>query len=296
LQQESRQEVTDLWDGGDQRLHLAQAAIAGHGLVSFGLLGITAVLHTWGSAMTHHPHIHMIVPGGGLSADCTRWIACQPSFFLSVRVLSRLFRRLFLGLLATAHAKGRLAFFGACEKLAEIRAFAAFLKRQRKVEWVVYAKAPFGGPEAVLAYLARYTHRVAISNRRLIAADEASVTFTYKDYRVEGPGRHKAMTLATHEFIRRFLMHVLPKGFQRIRHYGLLANGNRTRLVAKARELLAMAPREKQPADEQTAQPAMPQALPCPCPRCGGQMVVIEILARSWAPDYQSPLIRFDTS
>jgi Putative transposase/Transposase zinc-binding domain len=259
-------------------------------------IGITAVLHTWGSAMTHHPHIHMIVPGGGLSADCTRWIACQPSFFLSVRVLSRLFRRLFLGLLATAHAKGRLAFFGACEKLAEIRAFAAFLKRQRKVEWVVYAKAPFGGPEAVLAYLARYTHRVAISNRRLIAADEASVTFTYKDYRVEGPGRHKAMTLATHEFIRRFLMHVLPKGFQRIRHYGLLANGNRTRLVAKARELLAMAPREKQPADEQTAQPAMPQALPCPCPRCGGQMVVIEILARSWAPDYQSPLIRFDTS
>ena len=262
-------------------------------------IGITAVLHTWGSAMTHHPHVHMIVPGGGLSADGSRWVACRPSFFLSVRVLSRLFRRLFLGALAAAYAKGRLAFFGACEKLAETRAFAAFLKRQRKAEWVVYAKAPFGGPEAVLAYLARYTHRVAISNRRLIAADAAGVTFTYKDYRVEGPGRHKTMTLATHEFIRRFLMHVLPKGFQRIRHYGLLANGNRTRLIAKARELLAMAPREKEPAGEQTAQSAMPRVLPCPCPRCGGRMIVIEILARSWAPDYPSPLtpiIRLDTS
>jgi hypothetical protein len=262
-------------------------------------IGITAVLHTWGSAMTHHPHVHMIVPGGGLSADGSRWIACRPSFFLSVRVLSRLFRRLFLGLLAAAHAKGRLAFFGERQGLAEGRAFAAFLKRQRRAEWVVYAKAPFGGPQQVLAYLSRYTHRVAISNRRLIAADADGVSFTYKDYRLEGPGRHKTMTLATHEFIRRFLMHVLPKGFQRIRHYGLLANGNRTAMIAKARELLAMAPREKEPDDEQTAKPAMPEVLPCPCPRCGGRMIVIEIVARGCKPNYRSPLtpiFRLDTS
>jgi hypothetical protein len=262
-------------------------------------IGITAVLHTWGSAMTHHPHVHMIVPGGGLSADGKRWIACRPGFFLSVRVLSRLFRRLFLGVLAAAHAEGRLAFFGDREGLAEGRVFAAFLKRQRKAEWVVYAKAPFGGPEAVLAYLARYTHRVAISNRRLIKADASGVTFKYKDYRVEGSGRHKAMTLATHEFIRRFLMHVLPKGFHRIRHYGLLANGNRASLIAKARELLAMAPREKEPGDEHATKPAIPDVLPCPCPRCGGRMIVTLIVARGYEPDYRPPLtpiIRLDTS
>jgi hypothetical protein len=262
-------------------------------------IGITAVLHTWGSSMTHHPHVHMIVPGGGLSGDGKRWIACRPAFFLSVRVLSRLFRRLLLSALTKAYTEGRLTFFGEQQGLAEGRAFAAFVKRQRRVEWVVYAKAPFGGPEAVLAYLARYTHRVAISNRRLIAADTSGVTFTYKDYRAEGPGRHKTMTLAMPEFIRRFLMHVLPKGFHRIRHYGLLANGNRVAMIAKARELLAMAPREKEPAGERIDQPAMPQALPCPCPRCGGRMIVIEILARSWAPAYRPPLtpiIRLDTS
>jgi hypothetical protein len=208
-------------------------------------VGITAVLHTWGSAMTHHPHIHMIVPGGGLSADGERWVASRPGFFLPVRVLSRLFRRLFLTMLATAHNEGRLAFFGALEMLAVPRAFAAFVKRQRRVEWVVYAKAPFAGAKAVLAYLARYTHRIAISNRRLICADATGVTFTVKNYRVEGPGRYTTMTLATHEFIRRFLMHVLPKGFHRIRHYGLLANGNRAAAIAKARDLLAMAPREE---------------------------------------------------
>ena len=262
-------------------------------------VGITAVLHTWGSAMTHHPHVHMIVPGGGLSADGSRWMSCRPDFFLSVRVLSRLFRRLFLDVLAAAHAEGRLAFFGDRERLAEARAFAAFLKRQRKTEWVVYAKAPFGGPEAVLTYLARYTHRVAISNRRLIKADGDGVTFKYKDYRVEGSGWHKTMTLATHEFIRRFLMHVLPKGFHRIRHYGLLANGNRGAMIAKARELLAMAPREKEPGGEQTAKHSMPDVLPCPCPRCGGRMIVIEIVARGCAPNYPPPLIpiiRLDTS
>jgi Putative transposase/Transposase zinc-binding domain len=263
-------------------------------------IGITAVLHTWGSAMTHHPHIHMIVPGGGLSPDGTRWIACRPRFFLSVRVLSRLFRRLFLTMLATAHAEGRLGFFGTLEKLANPRAFAAFVKRQRRVEWVVYAKAPFAGPKAVLAYLARYTHRIAISNRRLIHADAGGVTFTYKDYRVEGAGRFKIMTLATHEFIRRFLMHVLPKGFHRIRHYGLLANGNRAAAIATARELLAMAPREAKARTDQTAEPAnAPQSVPCCCPRCGGRMVVMLIFAHSWAPDGHAPhanIVRLDTS
>ena len=264
-------------------------------------VGITAVLHTWGSAMTHHPHIHMIVPGGGLSADGTRWIACRPGFFLPVRVLSRLFRRLFLGLLATAHAEGRLHFFGTLEGLAGQRAFAAFVKRQRRAEWVTYAKAPFAGPKAVLAYLSRYTHRVAISNRRLIRADKGGVTFTYKDYRVDGPGRFKTMTLGTHEFIRRFLMHVLPKGFHRIRHYGLLANGNRVRLIARARELLAMAPRGPE-ASGQTAKPAMsaePRSTPCRCPRCGNRMVVTLIFAHRWAPDPHAatvPIIRLDTS
>src|SRR5688572_25015049 len=264
-------------------------------------IGITAVLHTWGSAMTHHPHIHMIVPGGGLSADGKRWIACRPRFFLPVRVLSRLFRRLFLGLLVAAHAEGRLQFFGTLKGLAGKRAFAAFVKRQRRAEWVTYAKAPFAGPKAVLAYLSRYTHRVAISNRRLIRADRGGVTFTYKDYRVDGPGRFKTMTLGTHEFIRRFLMHVLPKGFHRIRHYGLLANGNRVRLIARARELLTMAPRETE-APAQTAKPAMsaePALPPCRCPLCGNRMVVTLIFAHRWAPDSRAatvPIIRLDTS
>jgi hypothetical protein len=262
-------------------------------------IGITAVLHTWGSAMTHHPHIHMIVPGGGLSADGARWIASRPGFFLPVRVLSRLFRRLFLEMLATAHAEGRLVFFGALETLAVPRAFAAFVKRQRRVEWVTYAKAPFAGPKQVLAYLARYTHRIAISNRRLIRSDADGVTFTYKDYRVEGPGRFKTMTLATHEFIRRFLMHVPPKGFHRIRHYGLLANGNRKAMVAKARELLAMAPREVPGQTAPAAETAAPRPLPCCCPRCGGRMIVTMVFVHGWAPDPRvppAPISRLDTS
>jgi hypothetical protein len=250
--------------------------------------------------MTHHPHIHMIVPGGGLSADGTRWIACRPGFFLPVRVLSRLFRRLFLGLLAAAHAEGRLQFFGTLGRLADQRTFAAFIKQQRRAEWVTYAKAPFAGPKAVLAYLSRYTHRVAISNRRLIRADKDGVTFTYKDYRVDGPGRFKTMTLATHEFIRRFLMHVLPKGFHRIRHYGLLANGNRVRLIARARELLAKASHKPEPT--QTAGPASPPkpgAIPCRCPRCGNRMVITLIFAHLWAPAPREPpafIVRLDTS
>jgi putative transposase/transposase-like zinc-binding protein len=262
-------------------------------------IGITAVLHTWGSAMTHHPHIHMIVPGGGLSADGERWVACRPGFFLPVRVLSRLFRRLFLTMLATAHVEGRLAFFGALEALAVPRAFAAFVKRQRRVEWVTYAKAPFAGPKQVLAYLALYTHRIAISNRRLIRSDADGVTFTYKDYRVEGPGRFKTMTLATHEFIRRFLMHVPPKGFHRIRHYGLLANGNRKAMVAKARERLAMAPREAPVQAATGADTTAPKPLPCCCPRCGGRMIITMVFVHSWAPDPRAPpapIIRLDTS
>src|SRR5262245_59926167 len=178
-------------------------------------IGITAVLHTWGSALTHHPHLHMIVLGGGISLEGQRWIPCRPTFFLPVRVLSRLFRRLLLKMLSTAHNAGRLAFFGNHAALAEKTAFAAFLAPLRKAEWVVYAKRPFGGPQAALAYLSRYTHRVAISNRRLISADDAGVKFKCKDYRIEGPGRYKTMTLPTHEFIRRFLMHVLPKGVHR---------------------------------------------------------------------------------
>jgi hypothetical protein len=181
-------------------------------------IAITSVLHTWGSAMTHHPHVHMIVPGGGLSADGKRWIATKPSFFLPVLVLSRLFRRLMLEKLSAAHKAGRLTFFGAHAHLADAEAFATFMAPLKRTRWFVHSKRPFAGPKAVLAYLSRYTHRVAISNRRLIAADATSVTFKVKDYRVEGPGRYTTMTLEVAEFIRRFLIHVLPKGFHRIRH------------------------------------------------------------------------------
>jgi hypothetical protein len=263
-------------------------------------IGFTAVLHTWGSALTHHPHVHMIVPGGGISLDGQRWIACRSTFFLPVRVLSRLFRRLFLKMLTTAHQNGRLAFFGEHIGLADRKAFAAFLAPMRKAEWVVYAKEPFGGPQSVLAYLSRYTHRVAISNRRLISADESGVTFKWKDYRIEGPGRYKTMTLPTHEFIRRFLMHVLPKGVHRIRHYGFLANSNRAANIARARELLAAPSPAKE--SEPAAVSAMdePRVLPQPCPCCGGRMIIIETFPRGCEPKhYSSPppqQIRIDTS
>lgn len=263
-------------------------------------IGITSVLHTWGSAMTHHPHIHMIVPGGGLSDDGSRWVSCRPGFFLPVRVLSRLFRRLFLEQLVTAHQAGRLQFFGQYAALAEPAAFAAFLAPLRRAEWVVYSKKPFGGPAAVLAYLARYTHRVAISNRRLVAMDETGVTFKYKDYRIEGPERYKTMTLATGEFIRRFLMHVLPKGFHRIRHYGLFANGNRAESIARARELLTMPAPQKQPEPTTVSDSDQPCVLPRPCPCCGGRMIVIEIFAPGCQPRHrparQPSMIRIDTS
>jgi hypothetical protein len=251
-------------------------------------IAITSVLHTWGSAMTHHPHIHMIVPGGGISMDGGRWISCRPTFFLPVRVLSRLVRRLMLDKLVAAHDAGRLKFFGTHRRLADAQAFEAFLKPLRKAEWVVYAKQPFAGPNQVLAYLARYTHRVAISNSRLIKADETTVTFRVKDYRIDGPGRYKTMTLAAHEFIRRFLIHVLPKGFHRIRHTGLLANGNRKANIARARELLAVPVSASEPQE-----PGKPNHA---CPQCGGQMVVIEVFEPGATPSHSSRPEGIDSS
>jgi hypothetical protein len=240
-------------------------------------IGITAVLHTWGSAMTHHPHVHMIVPGGGIALDGTRWISSRPRFLLPVRVLGKLFRRLFLTRLIQLHEAGQLAFFGTIAHLGERAAFLKFLAPIRKMRWVVYAKPPFAGPQAVLAYLSRYTHRVAISNRRLIGFDESGVTFHYKDYRRNDPERQQVMTLATDEFIRRFLLHVLPRGFHRIRHYGLLAGSARQASLAQARCLLAVTP----PADDE-ADEAVEVRPPCPC--CGGRMFVIEAFARWCQP------------
>jgi len=232
--------------------------------------------------MTHHPHIHMIVPGGGISRDGARWVSCRPGFFLPVRVLSRLFRRLFLGKMEQAHQAGRLSFFGKHTGLADPKAFAAWLAASRKTEWVVYAKRPFAGPEAVLAYLSRYTHRVAIANSRLISADKTGVTFKYKDYRIKGRRRYKTMTLTPHELIRRFLIHVLPTGFHRIRHYGLIANGNRTANIALARKLLDVPePQDDTGPDTHNDEPPG-YVKPCPC--CGGAMIVIETFERGAQP------------
>jgi hypothetical protein len=256
-------------------------------------VGVTSVLHTWGSAMTHHPHVHMIVPGGGIALDGTRWVSCRPGFFLPVRVLSRLFRRLFLEKLATAHQQ--LQFFGNHAPLADAQAFAAYLAPQRLTEWVVYSKRPFGGPAAVLAYLSRYTHRVAIANSRLITFDGNGVTFKWKDYRIEGRDRYKLMTLATDEFIRRFLIHVLPRGFHRIRHYGLLAKTSGADNIALARELLAAQNLQSEPADAVDTDHNEPA---CPC--CGGRMIVIETFERGCTPRHRptGPMnaIRIDTS
>ena len=258
-------------------------------------IGLTAVLHTWGSALTHHPHVHCIVPGGGLSPDGQSWVSCRPRFFLPVRVLSRLFRRLFLDRLAEAHAEGRLAFFGNLSGLADRAAFTAHLAPLRRAEWVVYAKRPFAGPESVLAYLARYTHRVAISGSRLVSMDDKGVTFRWKDYRQDGPARRKLMTLAPAEFIRRFLIHVLPASFHRIRHYGLFANPTRAANLAQARALLH-APHAPADADPETAaEPAKP-ANACPC--CGGRMVLVELFERGAWPGAAPPRspIRIDSS
>jgi hypothetical protein len=259
-------------------------------------IGITSVLHTWGSALTHHPHIHMIVPGGGIALDGTRWVSCRPGFFLPVRVLSRLFRRLFLEKLVAAHAAGRFNFFGGCAHLSEARAFATYLAPLRKAQWVVYSKRPFGGPQAVLAYLSRYTHRVAISNSRLIAFNGNAVTFRWKDYRAEARQRQKIMTLATNEFIRRFLIHVLPTGFHRIRHYGLFASAKRAENIARARQLLN-APAPQKEARDAVADIDEPQTLAHPCPCCGGRMIIIEIFERGCSPrTHPTGSIRLDTS
>jgi Putative transposase/Transposase zinc-binding domain len=259
-------------------------------------IGLTAVLHTWGSAMTHHPHVHMIVPGGGLSQDQSRWVPCRPAFFLPVRVLSRLFRRLFLKKLIEAHDANQLKFFGNHANLADRDAFNASLAPLRKLEWVVYAKEPFAGPEPVLRYLSRYTHRVAISNQRLVAADQDGVAFRWKDYRLDAPDRWKTMTLHPHEFIRRFLMHVLPKGFHRIRHYGLFANGNRAASIARLRQLLSVPAVVEEVVEQANCDDQ--RQLPCPCPRCGGRMMIIETFAAGMQPtSWPAPTpIRIDTS
>jgi hypothetical protein len=246
-------------------------------------IGITAVLHTWGSAMTHHPHVHMIVAGGGLSADGSKWVASKPGFFLPVRVLSTLFRRLMLAKLAAAQAAGKLQFFGAHAHLAAADVFAAFLAPLKTTRWFVYSKRPLAGPQAVLAYLARYTHRVAISNRRLVALDADHVTFRYKDYRRNGQERYRTMTLVPGEFIRRFLLHVLPKGFHRIRHYGLLASAARQANIGRARELLA-APEPQTVRAATTSAAAAPNDHRLPCPCCGGRMIVVETFERGGGP------------
>jgi len=243
-------------------------------------IGITAVLHSWGSALTHHPHLHMIVPGGGISLDGQRWVSSRPAFLLPVRVLGSLFRRLFLTRLLELHTAGRLQFFGKQTSLADAQLFRRHLASVRKKPWIVYAKPPFAGPAAVLAYLSRYTHRVAISNRRLIALDASGVTFRFKDYRRDGAERYRTMTLTTDEFIRRFLLHVLPRGFHRIRHYGLLASGGRRDNLARARELLA-APATPPAAPDATLEPSDHQP-PCPC--CGGRMIIIETFERYGQP------------
>jgi hypothetical protein len=247
-------------------------------------IGVVAVLHSWGQALTHHPHLHCVVPGGGLAPDGRRWVACRPRFFLPVPVLSCLFRRLFLERLRCAFDAGHLKFFAELAHLAEPAAFARLIRPLAKRCWVVYAKRPFGGPEQVLAYLGRYTHRVAITNSRLTAFENHRVTFRWKDYRHDHP-RQQLMTLDADEFMRRFLLHVLPTGFHRIRHYGFLANGHRADKLALCRRLLQVQPEAETGAattDDgvgQATRPPRAERLP-PCPCCGGQMLSLGPIPR----------------
>ncbi len=243
-------------------------------------IGITMVLHTWGSAMPHHPHLHCIVPGGGISRDGQRWISCRPGFFLPVRVLSALFRRLFLEQLQIAHRRGELHFFGDTTLLADTSTFKTWLEPLKKLNWYVYAKRPFAGPAAVLEYLSRYTHRVALSNGRLLKFDEHSVTFKYKDYRAKGRYRHKVMTLSTDEFIRRFLMHVLPSGFHRIRYYGFITNAQRADNLSKARMLLDM----DEPADVSDDIDQDTVTVTFICRSCSAPMIIIHVFPPDHAP------------
>ena len=244
-------------------------------------IGATLVLHTWGSALTHHPHVHGIVPGGGLAPDGKTWVACRPGFFLPVRVLSRLFRRRFIEGLQQLHHTERLKFFGEHAALQDAKVFAEWLKPLRQCEWVVYAKRPFAGPQAVLAYLSRYTHRVAISNSRLVALDERGVTFRWKDYRAKGHTRLKTMTLEPQEFMRRFLLHVLPGGFHRIRHYGLLANGNRRDCLTLIRAALHAT------VEVQSSEPVI-RAPAFLCRHCGGPLLIVEVVLRE-RPSIRAP-------
>jgi hypothetical protein len=261
-------------------------------------IGGVAVLHTWGQALTHHPHVHCVVPGGGLSSDGMRWIAGRPNFFLAVKPLSRLFRRLFLERLKAVFEAGTLRFFADLAHLADPAAFTAHLAAMRRVDWIVYAKRPFGGPAQVLAYLGRYTHRVAISNHRLVALDGEQVAFTWKDYRQSGAT--KIMRLKPGEFIRRFLLHTLPDGFHRIRHFGFFANGHRTAKLALCRSLLMdgdvqSAPTPVAPASDHTNKQFI-TVVP-PCPDCGGEMRVIKRIAhRLGRPCHHASPFRCDTS
>jgi hypothetical protein len=251
-------------------------------------VGCVAVLHTWGQTLQHHPHIHCIVPGGGPSPDGSRWVACRPGFFLPVRVLSRLFRRLFLEQLDAAFAAGTLRFFSELAGLADPDTFTRHLAPVRRTEWVVYAKPPFGGTEQVLAYLGRYTHRVALTNSRLLDLEDGRVLFRWKDYRHHD--KAKVMSLEAGEFIRRFLLHVLPAGFHRIRHFGFLANGHRAGKLALCRQLLAAPlPEPAEPAGDyrERYRRLTGHSLDiCPC--CGGPMMSLGVLARPARPS--SPL------
>jgi len=251
-------------------------------------IGMTSVLHTWGSALTHHPHVHIIVPGGGIDRD-GKWRSCRPGFFLPVRVLSRLFRRLFLDGLKALHASGKLRFFGELADLKDATTFAHYLTPLRKSEWVVYAKPPFGGPKAVLAYLSRYTHRVAISNSRVISVDAKTVAFKWKDYRIKDGKRQNVMRLATSEFIRRFLIHILPDGFHRIRHYGFIASSSRKANIARIRTQLNVEP-DTQTDIHQTDDATLPPlTLREPCPSCGSTMAIVETFKRGQMPRTRAP-------
>jgi hypothetical protein len=253
-------------------------------------IGFIGVLHTWGQNLDHHPHVHCIVPAGGISPDGQAWVQCRPNFFLPVRVLSRLFRRLFTERLMALHGAGELQFFGNLARLATTRAFSAYLAPLRKCEWVVYAKHPFAGPGQVLSYLARYTHRVAISNSRILSFSDGKVCFRWKDYRQDG--KAKVMTLAAGEFVRRFLLHVLPDGFHRIRHYGLFANGHRAERINRCRQLLSAAdPLKSSPTIVALIAHSPDQTHACPC--CGGRMKIVETFDRGACPQYRQP---FDSS
>jgi hypothetical protein len=250
-------------------------------------IGLTAVLHTWGQNLNHHPHVHCIVPGGGISPDGDRWVRCRPNFFLPVRVLSRLFRRLFLEGLAAAFRAGELKFFSDLGALNDQHAFAAYLAPLRTQEWVVFSKRPFAGPSQVLAYLARYTHRVAIGNSRLLELADEHVSFRWKDYRENGDHKNKVMKLSAGEFMRRFLMHVLPNGFHRIRHYGLFANGHRADRLTLCRKLLDVSSAPNNNSDNQAQNaPASSSFEPPPCPCCGGQMKIIKTFDGRYSRPY----------